>query len=372
MRPPILALAFVSATLVASQAPLSVVAAESAWAGADVLWPLTQTADRNTTAAALRALGRLEDPALVPKILPFVDSTDSAIRSSASRAIAQTLQPSGVQLDPAVLAMIVDRLERHTSIEDPSGVGSLGAIAYPNAGYVARVEHMLDRIVDDTTAGVSLASLRATALSAFESLARRNARVPGVRLEAESVARLEGVVQGVHANDGAAPRLYALLTMVQSGVLTAAAERAALTDSSSQVRRIAVKALGGNAVPLADAERADAVRRAFDDPSGLVRYEAVQAYAKVLSATGGCLPLLDALHDASPHVINAALDALGLACPGDEDVNVRVAAESGAPPVSGDWQRAAHAFVALARREPDRGPIVLWEFGDCPVGLDWM
>jgi cyclophilin family peptidyl-prolyl cis-trans isomerase/HEAT repeat protein len=350
-----------------AQPPSAVVAAEGAWAGADVLWPLTQTADRSTTAAALRALGRLEDPSLVPRLLPFVDSTDSTIRSSASRAITQSLQPSGNAIDPALLDAVVDRLERHTSIEDSTGVGSLGALAYPSSEYVTRVERMLDRVLDGTTAGQSLAGLRATALSAFESLARRNARTPGVRFEPATVERLAGVVQGLHANDTPQHRLYALLTMVQAGAVNPAAERAALTDSADQVRRVAIKALGGNALSFGEADRADAVRRALDDPSGLVRFEAVQAYAKVVAATGGCLPLLETLRDSSPHVVNAALDALGMACPGDEDVNVRVAAESEAPPATGEWQREAHAFVALARRDPDRARIVMSAFVDHPV-----
>ena len=355
------------AVLSAQQPPTPVVAAERAWAGADVLWPLTQTADPGTTAAALRALGRLENPALVPRILPFVDSSDSSIRASASRAIAQSLQTPERPADPTLLGTIVDALQRHASIEDSTGVASLGTLTYPNAEYVSRVERVLDRILDDTTVGESLAPLRATALSSFESLARRNARVPGVRLEPETVARLEGIVQGLHANDGAPDRLYALLTMVQAGVVTPLAERAALTDSFDQVRRIAVKALAGAGRTLGDDERAGALRRAFDDPSGLVRYEAVQAYGKVETATDGCMPLLDALRDASPHVVNAAFDALGTACAGDENVSVRVAIESRAPPANGEWQREAHAFVALAKRDPDRARIVMSAFADSPV-----
>lgn len=365
----------VALALLIAQAPVSrtpalqnpVIAAESVWAGADVLWPLTQTADAATTAAALRALGRLQDPALVPKLLPFIDARDPAVRAAASHAIAQSLQAPGVQLDPALLAAVVEALERHTSIEDATGVASLGAITYPNAGWVTRAERVLDRMLDDTTAGESVAPLRAAALSSFEVLTRRNARVAGVRLEPGTVRRLEGVVQGAHANDGAEDRLYALLAMVQAGVVTAAAEQAGLTDTFDQVRRIAVKLSGGAALPFSDDERSDAQRRAFDDRSGLVRYEAVEAYAKTATAAQGCAPLLDALRDTSPHVVNAALDALGTACPGDEDVNVRVATESRAPSGSGEWQREAHAFVSLARRDPGRARIVMSAFVDSPI-----
>jgi cyclophilin family peptidyl-prolyl cis-trans isomerase/HEAT repeat protein len=368
MRLTMILLAVVAAgTLFAQQSTPPVVEAERAWAGADVLLPLTRTSDPRTTAAALRAVGRLEDPALVAQLLPFTDSLDPTIRSSASRAIAQSLQNSGGHPDPALLATVVDRLERHTSIEDSTGVGSLGAISYPNAEYVARVEGVLDRILDKTTAGDPLAGLRATTLSAFESLIRRNGRVPGVTLDSGTVNRLEGVVQGLHANDLPDHRLYALLTMVQASVLTRGAEHAALTDVSDQVRRIAIKALGAAAVSLDAAERVDVIRHAFTDSSVLVRYEAVRAYSNALAASQGCLPLLEALRDESPHVVNAALDALGTACPRDEDVNARVAAESRAPSAGGEWQREAHAFVALARRDPDRARIIMPAFADNPV-----
>ncbi|HTL43765.1 MAG TPA: peptidylprolyl isomerase [Vicinamibacterales bacterium] len=355
------------AVLAAQQPSTPVVAAERAWAGADVLWPLTQTADPATTAAALRALGRLEDPALVPRILPFVDAADASVRSAASRAVAQSLQNAPGLPDPATLAAIVDALQRHVSVEDATGVASLGALTYSNADDVARVEGVLDRLLDDTIAGESLTALRGTTLSSFESLIRRNARVPGLRLQPETIARLEGAVQGLHANDGASERLYALLTMVQAGVVTPVAERAALTDSFDQVRRIAVKALAGTARAVGDDERTEALRRALDDPSALVRYEGVLAYAKAEAAAHGCLPLLQALQDTSPHVVNAALDALGTACVGDEDVNVRVAAESRAPAANGEWQREAHAFVALAKRDPDRARIVTSAFADSPI-----
>jgi cyclophilin family peptidyl-prolyl cis-trans isomerase/HEAT repeat protein len=270
-------------------------------------------------------------------------------------------------VDPPSLAAIVDALQRHVSVEDATGVASLGALSYSNADDVAHVEGVLDRLLDDTISGESLATLRATTLSAFESLIRRNGRVPGLRLQPETIARLEGVVQGLHANDGASERLYALLTMVQAGVVTAIAERAALIDSFDQVRRIAVKALAGTARAVGDDATTEALRRALDDPSALVRYEGVLAYAKEDAAAHGCLPLLQALQDTSPDVVNAALDALATACAGDEDVNVRVASESRAPAANGEWQREAHAFVALAKRDPDRARIVMSAFADSPV-----
>ena len=362
-----LAVIAAQAVLSAQQPSTPVVAAERAWAGADVLWPLTQTADPATTAAALRALGRLEDPALVPRILPFVDAADSAVRSAASRAVAQSLQNASGPAGPTSLAPIVDALQRHASATDATGVASLGALTYTNADDVGRVEGILDRLLDDTIAGESLAGLRGTTLSSFESLIRRNARLPGLRLQPETIARIEGDVQGLHANDGASERLYALLTMVQAGVVTPVAERAALADSFDQVRRIAVKALAGTARAVGDDERTEALRRALDDPSALVRYEGVLAYAKADAAAHGCQPLLQTLQDTSAHVVNAALDALGTACAGDEDVNVRVAAESRAPAANEEWQREAHAFVALAKRDPDRARIVMSAFADSPI-----
>jgi len=50
--------------------PLPVLQAERAWAGADLLLPLiADSSDPGVASAAIRAVGRLEDPHVVPTLL---------------------------------------------------------------------------------------------------------------------------------------------------------------------------------------------------------------------------------------------------------------------------------------------------------------
>ena len=90
----------------------------------------------------------------------------------------------------------------------------------------------------------------------------------------------------------------------------------------------------------------------FDDPSGQVRYEAVQAYCEAATAAQGCAPLLDALRDASPTSSLAAIDALGDGMQGRRGRHDRDRDRKPGPAGRADWQREAHAFVALAQRDP--------------------
>jgi cyclophilin family peptidyl-prolyl cis-trans isomerase len=62
-----------------------------------------------------------------------------------------------------------------------------------------------------------------------------------------------------------------------------------------------------------------------------------------------------------------ALDALGERCPTDEAITDRIASEARTPPTVGNWQREAHALVALARRAPERAAISLPAFVSHPV-----
>ena len=53
--------------------PIEVLNAEKAWSGADTLLPLARHPNPAVRSAAVRALGRLEDPRLVPTLLGLED-----------------------------------------------------------------------------------------------------------------------------------------------------------------------------------------------------------------------------------------------------------------------------------------------------------
>ena len=135
-----------------------------------------------------------------------------------------------------------------------------------------------------------------------------------------------------------------------------------LADDDVETRRLAVLALSGSGSIIQDEERIAWIRALFGDSSFMVRYEAVRAWTRRGAATHGCAPLVDALSDSSLHVVLAALDALGDLCKDEPAITERLASEARTPPPQGRWQREAHAFVALAKRDRERANIGMLTF----------
>src|SRR4051812_17435517 len=71
--------------------PFVVLEAEKAWLGADAFWPLARAGDPLTRRYALRAIGRLEDPANVPALLEIGRPRDMVIVPAVADAIVQSL-----------------------------------------------------------------------------------------------------------------------------------------------------------------------------------------------------------------------------------------------------------------------------------------
>src|SRR5262245_60643888 len=74
--------------------PLAVLNAERAWADAGVLLGIHQESDESRN-ATVRALGRIEDPTLIPRVIAL----DASTRATAS-AIAQSLHGFDPSRDP--------------------------------------------------------------------------------------------------------------------------------------------------------------------------------------------------------------------------------------------------------------------------------
>ena len=140
-----------------------------------------------------------------------------------------------------------------------------------------------------------------------------------------------------------------------------------LARDDDQVRRLAVLALAGSGSAIDAEDRVGYIRKALSDSSYMVRLEAVRAWIRRGVALHGCQPLLDALNDQSRHVVLAALDALGDVCRDDEAITSRLASESRTPRPQGPWQREAHAFVSLAKRDRERAAISILTFATHPT-----
>lgn len=342
--------------------PTIVLDAEKAWAGADVLWPLVTSSDAAVARYAVRAIGRLEDPANIPALLAFGRRSVSG-PLAAGPAVAQSLNGFDPSRDPALIASVMTWLHGVTFIDTPGFrrvmPGPIGSIHWGTAAQVHTAEETLLRILtwsasDRTRAAAYLGTVRS-----LESLARLNAGV--TPFSPETVTRLSRIVAHTGANDEGAARQSALAALIAAQALDAGTELAALRDPYEHVRRLATAALGGAGGGLDEARRHSAIRQMLDDRHRQVRYEAVRAYARRSVATHGCRPLLDLLNDSDGHVALAAIDALGDACKSDPEITARVVAVARAP-AGTSWLRESHALVALATRAPERAAVVMESF----------
>jgi cyclophilin family peptidyl-prolyl cis-trans isomerase/HEAT repeat protein len=355
----------------AGAGPIEVLSVEKAWGGARDLMPLTLSDDAAIRNAAVRALGRLEDPRLVLPLLAL-KNISAAARAD---ALAQSLKGFDAAVDPSLVQTALEWLHGIGSrplSSDPVALAGiavvmvpLGRITYATPEQMHKAEDILLRITVFARPDPRLSGVYLTGLRAFESLARVNTRVSG--LEEETIAQLEKAVEKQSLNDSATARFLALAALINGRGLDADTLKVALNDDDWEVRRLAMTVLGGSGAGLDDATRVKLIEEALDDKSANVRYEALRAYTRRGARTSGCGPILSALTDRDPHVAVAALDALGDLCKDDEEVTTRVMAEARTPPAVGSWHRETHAFVALAKRSPQKAATSMEAFVTHPV-----
>lgn len=318
---------------------------------------------------AVRALGRLERPALIPRLIPFLEAASADVRAETAGALAQAAhglrsaeRTSGSGVGD-VLAGLAARLER----EADAGVrgeicAALGRLPLENADQARRVEGAIvaaqkgsapDRVVLGAARG-------------FESLARLHGTLKP--LDAEAVRWLNdlaasGSSRGASkdpADSRARARRLAMAALTAAAAIDTDVLRRALADPDAQVRRLAALAAGSARLGGGGDE---AIATALRDPSPMVRYEALRAYGRGLPGRS-CGPVFDAMNDSSRHVSLLALELLGAGCPLGEDPTAvldRAAADvDGAAARS--WHAAAHALVALAHVSPSAASARLAAF----------
>ncbi len=348
--------------------PAAVLAAEKTWAGSDVLLPFLASADEAARVAAIRALGRLEEPAVVPQLLQQLDSPNGGVRAAAARAIAQALHGVDPAPDADLVRRSVDRLlvaADHAEVETAAAAATSAArIALVGPDQATAVERALAKILERTRNDRQHAAIYAAAIRGFESLARLNPKL--VSFAPETADRLGAVLKSAVPHDAADAKRNALAALMSARALDDDTERLALHDSDELVRRLAMTVLAGGA-GLDDGARAELIVEGLQDGSALVRYEALRAYVRRVANSRGCGPVLDALRDDSSHVVLLAVDALGDVCKDDEDVTMRVVAETRTPPTIGSWHRPTHALVSLAKRSRERAAISIGAFAGHPV-----
>lgn len=340
--------------------PVQVLQLEKEWAGADSFFRLVNDpgTSKATRLAAVRAIGRLEDPRNVPLLVALRSTIDAATLAS---AIEQSFNGFDPAADPALIRTATEWMfrlaDQPVSNTDTLRIvttvtGPLARIAHPSAEEVHQVEKILLNVAKFTAADPRLRGFYETNATHFEALMRKNQRKTG--FEEDTAEYVKKMVSRDLANATDDVRFHAFMALSSGRGLDADAMKAALKDDYWQVRRSAAAVVGGAGGGLEDEARLDAIDTLLEDKEPHVRYEGLRAYVRRSAQTKGCGPILDAVNDPDPNVSLAALDALGDLCKEDDAVTARLAAEARVPPASTAWHRETHAFVALAKRSAER------------------
>ena len=313
-----------------------------------VLVESSGTGSEDVRAAAVRALGRLERRDVITYLLPLVRAGERSVREEAANALAQAFKG-----EPLSESSSSDQVQ--VALEALAGAPrsdavyrSLGRLPYETVAQVRAAEEILRSALEPSEPP-------AAAARGAESLARLHRKLSP--LSEPTVERLRLLASRRSERTASAPvRRNAMAAVVAAQGADIATLRAALLDDDLEVRRLAALAIAGAGPVLTAEERLELLHTSLKDRSALVRVEAVRSWAR-RATDHGCAPLIDALSDSDLHVVLAALDALGDQCKEDEAITVRVTSESRTPPGVGRWQREAHAFVALAKRSPERARV---------------
>jgi len=310
-----------------------------------------RSGDAQTARIGLRALGRLERPALIPDILPGLRHPLPEVRAEAANAIAQAAQGFRTAASPtSSVSSAATALISRLGIEADPGVRAalgeaIGRLPYSSTVDASRAESALMEFA--AKAGTNTDRLGvAKALEAFARL-QRDVQRPGDGMIAElkSLARNAAARGDQEIPRDARVRRLALESLTLLDAADAVTVSSAASDPDAQVRRLAVRAAtmdGTGAV----------VERALNDPAAVVRIEALRTLRRRNSADL-CSATLTSSSDADPNVALVAIDQLS-ACGGDIDAVTYLSqsvdlADAEAPR---NWHRAAHSLVALATAAP--------------------
>lgn len=319
--------------------------------------------------AAIRALGRLERRDVVTDLLKYLRAPAAATRAEAAFAIAQGMRgndPSGAQVDIVLQALLSAADDEKSAATLGEIARSLGRLPYERAEQVQRADALLCQVlslsneldVERRTQGAALPALRG-AVAGAELLGRLHGKVSSASEELTILLRRLVTGQTTINSKDRPPPQEALQALISVRGVDEDTLRISLASDHESVRRLALTSLASGSSTITGTDRADHLRRLLNDRSELVRYEALRGYVRTQARTEGCNPIMERVADPSLHVVLAAIDAMGDACAGDENAVNRATGEARTPPNSGNWQREAHAMVALAKLSKERAAIAL-------------
>lgn len=327
--------------------------------------------DPQTAILAIRAVGRLERPALIADLLPALRFALPEVRAEAANAIGQAAQgwsgtprPSGAPDLGSVLTTLIVQLDDEEEASVRAALcETIGRLPYQSDDDVARGEAALVALAGEAEDVAD----RLGGTKGLEALVRRqhDRRAPGVA----AVDTLR-TLAGIDEDDGnghadllrdARVRRLALEALIIAGALDEPLVVHAATDPDPQVRRLAMRAAA------ASGKGTGVLARGLQDSTPMVRLEALKGFSGRRD-DGACDTFVAAAADVEVPIVLAALDQLAV-CSGhaasvtllESTANDR----SGAGSARG-WHRAAHAIAALAGAAPERAAAALGQFAASP------
>ena len=322
--------------------------------------------DAQTVRVAVRALGRLERPALIPDLIPSLRHALPEIRSEAANAIAQAAQgwkgdkaPAASAID-AVSSPLAARLKVEAEPDVRAAIcETIGRLPYVNATQAEAAE----RTLIEMASRAETVTDRLGVAQGLEGLVRtqRKLRAPGD--EALAVLRRLVMPMKGDAATGARVRRLALEALTYAAAVDTETLGAAAHDHDAQVRRLAMRAAAASAPQVSAADLHSVLTAGRADDSPIARLEALRSL-RARNDGDSCAAALAAAGDRDVHVTLFALDQLG-ACGSAPDAVAaleRTVNDLSDAASARGWHRAAHALVALAAAAPSRGAAALPQF----------
>jgi cyclophilin family peptidyl-prolyl cis-trans isomerase/HEAT repeat protein len=304
--------------------------------------------DLATRLQAVRAIGRLERPDLIPALTRPLADESVDVRMEAANAVGQLARgPKGV-------ADAKTRLLARAKVEgDPRAWGAvaatLGRLPYTTPEDVDQAEAVIARVLPTSAATAIQIDALLGATQGLEAMARQSGKISKLKPQTlaglRAASKLEGRAQD--ADKLARIRRFATMALTASGAVLRPELEAWAADADAEVRRL------GMIAARADVEdREPIVRKGLADQQAQVRYEALQTWGRQLQKTS-CDPVLAATRDADAHVQLLAIDLLGNGCPdAAAAASALQAIAETVSPDGGAWHAPAHAIVSLARTVP--------------------
>ena len=293
---------------------------------------------------ALRALGRLERPDLLPHFVQAFESPSALVRETAAQGIAQAHHrgPAGTGAAAGALFEHAGR-ERNSEVR-AAVLRALGRLRLvPGPAFVSRDSLIIAHLQTEDEV------LRSGAARAAWDRLRQPASPPASSPPSALVNALRKALASSSGPDTRRDALQALAAANAAAVpdLSRAAE-----DPDPEVRRLALRVTRTLTSP--STAHLALVRHGLKDEDLTVRYEALAGYGQHLQATEGCGPVRMGLADPSVHLQLLAIDLLRAFCPTDTRVGETLAAIAAETPSPAAWHRPVHAFGSLAVVDPVR------------------